>query len=164
VGFLVDVLTFALAGATLGYVAHETLAPTVGPTTVFSKPTDPTSKPEAAPAPTAAPGTPAAPTAAPQSQAPDIANPVAPPIPVAPPVPPTADEQARNIANKLRKDFVGDLSKKGRSGSPVGAQLDVKVGAELVRQANKVVDKALKEAMKALGKRLQDRGRSGRHK
>ncbi|MGE5416091.1 MAG: DUF4157 domain-containing protein [Acidobacteriota bacterium] len=74
------------------------------------------------------------------------------------------DETARRLANELRQEIVKDLSKPGRSGGAIGAQADKRVGAELIRIANKTADKELEKALKALGERLIERGKSGLHK
>jgi hypothetical protein len=83
-----------------------------------------------------------------------------------PPVPRTPTERARDVAAEVRTEVMRDrdLTKTGRSGGAIGAQADVKVGAELIRRANQTRDKELAAELKKLGKRLIERGQSGVHK
>jgi len=76
------------------------------------------------------------------------------------------ENEAKVIAKRIRGEIVGTLSKKGRSGSAIGAQLDVKVGAQLVRDANIIKSSSPKLAavLRTKGLRLQDKGRAGRHR
>ena len=69
--------------------------------------------------------------------------------------------EASRIAQAIKDGLVDSLSKPGRSGGAIGAQLNKKAGAELVRQANKTTDKTLAAAMKSMGHQLQKRGKGG---
>jgi hypothetical protein len=74
--------------------------------------------------------------------------------------PPTPEARAQ----QLHDEIVRSLSKTGRSGGAVGAQLDKKVGAQLVRDGNLIQDPATAEAYKAAGRRLMNQGKGGVHR
>jgi hypothetical protein len=76
--------------------------------------------------------------------------------------------QVREIKNTLEKEIfeAANLSKTGRSGGAIGAQLDMKLGNRLVQEANKVKSSfpELAAELKKEGNRLLLRGKSGTHK
>lgn len=71
------------------------------------------------------------------------------------------------IKNAIREAVFAEanLSKTGRSGGAIGAQLDKKVGARLVQEGNKTgISRELSEALKKEGARAVNKGGGGVHK
>ncbi|RLB45612.1 MAG: hypothetical protein DRI90_28270 [Deltaproteobacteria bacterium] len=76
--------------------------------------------------------------------------------------------EVKATKDRLRQEIMDDqnLSKAGRSGTAVGAQLDTRLGAALGREGNRVKtsDPALSDALKKEGERTRTTGKSNKHK